>query len=456
MKYGPKTKTGLRKIQIMKVVDAFMRDHPIQAMKDSSMNVTDLIGPLSQRLEIISEQDIIITKESKDKNNSPSLKDDSTLDRSLDTSKTIAKDQKQEKSTGHMNITSPWMLIDAFKIAESEHLRQLEAIKATQKKKEMARALDEQILSNLNRVKKVKEENDQYPMMQKEKLKIWEAEQKLALMNGKEKMEALKFDRLSQIREKEMKRRKEKEDRKISELRGIEEMKAVLERERQTQLEAKLAEKEKWELIKEENKKNIALAKLKKEEEALLDATLVEESKRQADEQEAERAKELRERLSKLEENGKKLDEAGAFKKPDDVLRFERALLKAQEERERKIDEEERKKNKRMIEKTREILETNTEIIKEKHLKIFMEKEEKHLIADRLSQEANALIREQELNFETQKEKKKEYRNILKSQMNEKQQESEKMNQEMTVNEMSLNKTLLEEAKAWLEGKNKI
>jgi hypothetical protein len=37
--------------------------------------------------------------------------------------------------------------------------------------------------------------------------------------------------------------------------------------------------------------------------------------------------------------------------------------------------------------------------------------------------------------------------------MNEKQQESEKMNQEMTVNEMSLNKTLLEEAKAWLEEK---
>ncbi len=346
---------------------------------------------------------------------------------------------EQMNATSSSYKVNPWTMIETFQLVENEESREEKKVKAVHKKTCMAAALHEQIRIKKKAAEEEKAEDDKFLKIQRNAIQEWEEEQVLAAKVEQEKIADLKKVRQQQVEETERKRKAQLDDKMSCELKEIEEIKLALEKEDQIKHQNKQLEREKWDRITAENMTKKKYRQQQKEEEARMDAKLMENMKIKYDNEERKRAKELEDRKIKLEVNGQLLSEAGAFNKREEMIKFEKSLLEAAEARERVQALQEKKKHDIERKKKDLIRETNEQMAQERRRREKEIEKENEAYALKCLKEKEALLEEEEADRIKQNETKEKYRRDLEDQMDE-QRKHQAHFDGMTVVERSLNK----------------
>mmetsp|Transcript_917 Transcript_917/g.1596 ORF Transcript_917/g.1596 Transcript_917/m.1596 type:complete len:497 (+) Transcript_917:3724-5214(+) len=347
-------------------------------------------------------------------------------------------------------ITNPWQLIDKYKILQAKEEAEKSYNESEWRKKRMAMTLNEQIEERENAIRNCKEEYQQFVVAQEAAIRKWEEEKQNSILKQKQKADELKEVRQRQIQErvrlKEIQnaRQKEQEGKEMVDIRN------ALMKEEENKEKSKMQERKKWEQIMKENAMKLQEKKKQKEEEERMDAKLMADMKEKMDKEEAKRIESIQKRSQKLEFNGQLLSETGAFNKRDEIRKFEQRLLKAAQDRERAQLEEEARRKEIMKNRINAIQETNKKMIEDKmRQKLIVEKEKEAFVAECLK-DVEVVTKEEQMKISKERENKLRYREILKSQMDDRKQGRVKEDS-MTPAEWSLNKKVLEDAKQFLK-----
>lgn len=429
---------------LLKAINSYFEQYPSLVNATNLKNVDDLTDAFINHLQkcptIISD------------NNEEKVSHIASNAAAIDT---LAKETvKTSDSIKHVNtlddISNPWELIDKYKILQAKEAARQTFYESEERKKKMAITLNEQIKEKQLSIENEKNEYRKYIKSQEQAVKNWEEEQKKLLSREKQNAEELKKVRENQIKERLRLKQMHDAIKKEEEFNEIKEIKKALMKEEEEKFKQKLNEREKWEQIMKENVKKLEEQKRRKEEEDRMDAKLMAEMKDKMDKDEAKRVQSIQNRSHKLDINSKLLSDKGAFKKREELRMFEQSLLKAAQERERAQMEEEQRRKENMANRIKLIHETNRKMIEDKRkLKNIIEKEKQIYVAECLK-EAEALASEEKENISKQKENKLEYRELLRSQMEDHKQRGSELNC-MTSAEWSINKKIIEDATIFLE-----
>lgn len=448
LKFGLKTEQGLPKSQISDIVSSYLDKVPSIVNVTSLRNVKDLELDLSKELRNMKPPKT--TKTTLPNKLSNASKEDVCIQRVTSCGECSVK----HKNTRQLSpITSqlqgdldtdkvnPWALIETFQIVENESSIEEKKVKAAQKKRDMANVLQGQIRTKKDTAKEEKTEDDKFLVIQRNAIKDWEEEKVLKAIVEQDKIAELKKVRQEQVEGADRKRKEEQAEKMSSELREIENIKLALEKEEQMKHQQKQLEREKWERITIENLRKNEKRQLQKDEEARMDAKLMEEMKKKYEEEARKRAKAVEDRKVKSEMNGQLLSEAGAFNKREEMIKFEKNFLKEAEAREQVQATREKKKRDMERKKKQLITESNKQMAEEKRRRDKEIEKENEAYAWKCLKEKEELLREEEAGRMKQHETKEKYRKALDDQVEE--QKKQQNFDGMTAVERSVNKKLM-------------
>lgn len=352
-------------------------------------------------------------------------------------------------------IRNPWQLIDKYKILQAKEETEKSYHETDSRKKRMAMALNDQIKEKENLIKKSKDEYQRCVTAQEEAIKQWEEEKQILRLKEKQKADELKKVRQQQIQERLKLKQVHDAIRKEQESKEIMDIQNALMKEEENKYKSKVQERANWENIIKENAEKLKEQNKRKEEEDRMDAKLMAAMKEKMDMEEAKRIEALQMRSQKLEFNSQLLSEKGAFKKRDEIRKFEQSLLKAAQDRERAQIEEETKRKENIRKRINVIQETNKKMIEDKlKQKVMLEKEKEAYVAQCLK-DVEIVTSEEQMKMSKQKENKLRYREILKSQMEDRKQRRAK-EESMTPAEWSINKKIIEDAQNFLKERREL
>jgi len=439
-KHGGHTSRPIPRKVIIQKVKSFLDNSCVVIEQTDIRNVSDVVDKISKKLTC---------HDSPPKNNANSAVRTALIsnemhplcpktDRPLEDN--VPKQNIQQQKS--LSDASPWTLMEAFKQIETGEIALAAKATTMKSKKDMAAALHQQI--RLKEIaKKEREHEDQtFKKLQAQQLQEWQKMQNNAVRLDKEKSEHLRKVREEQIDDLNRRRRSAFDESRSKELEDIENLKGMLDQEERRKREQKEQERLRWKSIVEENDARKKQRQRQKDEEAAMDAKLMEDMKVKLDLEEAKRANAFAERMERNRSIGQQMTKAGAFKDRDKLVEMERKIMKEAQEKQLAEMKRETRQQEARQKKKELIMKTNMKMAEEKirREKELEQAQEEYAIQCR--RETETVKAEGEAKRAKRAATTKEYSRLLNNQIEE--QNIQQMKGEiMTPVERSINKEIL-------------
>jgi hypothetical protein len=456
-RYGPNTERGLKKRQIVEVINDFF-DHCPSLVKISTLHaLDDLASAVEANLHNVPK---LKKPEGKDSKPIDIKKVDERL--SEIQSPHMPNKNTEVHNFGTDDNLSPWSLIEKYKILENGEAEQKGQHASEARKKEISKALNAQVKLKQVNLQLEKAEDAKFVNVQRNGQDDWEEEQRKLTIIEREKIEHLKKARQDQIEERVRSRESQKETQRAEELREIQNITKALAREEEDRYCKRQVEKKQWDLIKIENASKIEKKRQRAKEEQNMDAKLMADIKEKMDNEEAKRVNAIQHRKEDAASAIQRLDKNQNLEldmlrlKKREIRKSEQSQLLAAQERERALTVDDNRKKEALRARREELTESNKRIVDGKKRQEKAIEQENEAYATQCLKEVESVKKEEDIAIAKQRETQYQFRQLLDGQV---QQKKEQLNTEvdgMTDVERSINKKIITDAELFLKDRKSL